>query len=44
MRVIKSGAFKGQTACTSGIPQYYNRSDLKATLSNNTGIFPARQI
>jgi predicted porin len=37
--VIKSGAFKGQTACTSGIPQFYNGSDLKATLSNNTGIF-----
>jgi predicted porin len=37
--VIKSGAFKGQTACSSGIPEFYNGSDLKATLSNNTGVF-----
>ena len=37
--VTKSGPDKGQTACTSGIPQYYNQSDVKATLSNNTGVF-----
>ena len=35
--VVKSGPFKGQTACTSGIPAFYNADDLKATLSNNTG-------
>ena len=37
--VIKSGPYKGQTGCTSGIPKYYDQSDLKATLSNNTGVF-----
>jgi predicted porin len=37
--VIKSGPDKGDTACTSGIPKYYSQDDLKATLSNNTGIF-----
>ena len=37
--VIKSGAFKGQTACTSGIPKFYDGGDLKATLSNNVGTF-----
>jgi hypothetical protein len=36
---IKTGTFKGQTACTSGIPTFYNADDLKATLSNNTGVF-----
>jgi predicted porin len=36
---LKSGPFKGQTACTSGIPMFYNQDDLKATLSNNTGVF-----
>jgi hypothetical protein len=36
---LKSGPFKGETACTSGIPEFYNQSDLKATLSNNTGVF-----
>ena len=25
-------------ACTSGIPNFYNADDLKATLSNNTGV------
>ena len=37
--VIKSGPDKGETACTSGIPKYYDQSDVKATLSNNTGVF-----
>jgi predicted porin len=36
---IKSGSFKGQTACTSGIPEFYDGGDLKATLSNNVGTF-----
>jgi predicted porin len=35
--VIKSGPFKGQTGCSSGIPNFYDTEDLKATLSNNTG-------
>jgi hypothetical protein len=35
--VLKSGPFKGQTGCTSGIPKFYDTDDLKATLSNNTG-------
>jgi predicted porin len=37
--VLKSGPDKGETACTSGIPNFYNQSDLKATLSDNTGVF-----
>ena len=37
--LIKSGPDKGETACTSGIPQFYNQSDVKATLSDNTGVF-----
>ena len=37
--VIKSGLYKGQTACTSGIPKFYDGGDLKATLSNNVGTF-----
>ena len=36
---LKTGPFAGQTACTSGIPTFYDQSDLKATLSNNTGVF-----
>src|SRR6185437_7841643 len=36
---LKSGAFKGETGCTSGIPMFYDQEDLKATLSNNTGVF-----
>jgi len=39
--VVKSGPFKGQTACTSGIPEFYSADDLKATLSNNTGLMLA---
>jgi len=35
--VLKSGPFKGQTGCSSGIPKFYSADDLKATLSNNTG-------
>ena len=36
---LKSGPFKGETGCTSGIPTFYDQDDVKATLSNNTGIF-----
>jgi predicted porin len=36
---ITKGPFEGQTACTSGIPMFYSSDDLKATLSNNTGVF-----
>jgi predicted porin len=36
--VLKSGPFEGQTGCTSGIPTFYPEDDLKATLSNNTGL------
>lgn len=36
---FKSGPLKGETGCSSGIPEFYNGSDLKATLSNNTGIY-----
>ena len=36
---LKSGPFKGETGCTSGIPTFYDQDDLKATLSNNTGVF-----
>ncbi len=32
--INKFGAF----TCTSGIPNFYNEDDLKATLSNNTGL------
>ena len=31
-------ALKGETACTSGIPNFYGPDDLKATLSNNSGL------
>jgi predicted porin len=34
---LTKGPFKGQTGCASGIPNFYNTDDLKATLSNNTG-------
>ena len=37
--LIKSGPDKGETACTSGIPKFYDQSDVKATLSDNTGVF-----
>jgi predicted porin len=36
---LTKGEFAGQTACTSGIPMFYDAGDLKATLSNNTGVF-----
>ena len=36
--VLKSGPFVGQTGCTNAIPTFYNADDLKATLSNNTGL------
>ena len=36
--ILESGPFKGQAGCTDGIPEFYNESDLKATLSNNVGI------
>ena len=34
---LTNGPFAGQTDCTSGIPEFYSNTDLKATLSNNTG-------
>ena len=37
--LIKSGQDKGDTACTSGIPKFYDQSDVKATLSDTTGVF-----
>jgi predicted porin len=39
--LFKSGPFKGQTGCTDAIPKFYDASDLKATLSNNTGVILA---
>ncbi|MGC2782817.1 MAG: hypothetical protein WA397_03085 [Roseiarcus sp.] len=35
---LTKGAFAGQTGCTSGIPNFYGPDDLKATLSNNSGL------
>jgi predicted porin len=44
---LTTGPFIGQTACTTGLPQapgfpagdsFYSNTDLKATLSNNTGV------
>ncbi|MGA7816543.1 hypothetical protein, partial [Caballeronia sp.] len=35
---VAKGPFKGQTGCTSGIPNFYGPDDLKATLSNNSGL------
>jgi predicted porin len=37
--VLAKGPFAGQTGCTSGLPAFYNADDVKATLSNNTGVF-----
>ena len=34
---LTTGPFVGQTGCTSGLPKFYANTDLKATLSNNTG-------
>jgi predicted porin len=34
---LTKGPFAGQTGCTSGIPTFYNNTDVTATLSNNTG-------
>ena len=40
---LTKGAFAGQTGCTSGLPMFYADTDLKATLSNNTGfLFTAK--
>jgi predicted porin len=36
---LTRGPFKGETGCVSGIPTFYTVDDLKATLSNNTGVF-----
>ena len=36
--VITKGPFAGQTGCVNSIPNFYNADDLKATLSNNTGL------
>ena len=35
---LTKGPFAGQTGCTSGLPMFYSNTDLKATLSNNTGV------
>jgi predicted porin len=35
---VTKGALAGQTGCTSGIPEFYGPDDLKATLSNNSGV------
>jgi predicted porin len=35
---LTKGPFKGETGCTSGIPQYYSNTDVQATLANNTGV------
>ena len=35
---LTKGAFAGETGCTSGLPMFYADTDLKATLSNNTGL------
>jgi len=35
---LTKGASAGQTGCTSGLPMFYSNTDLKATLSNNTGV------
>ena len=35
--LIKNGPFAGQTGCSDGVPMFYSNTDLKATLSNNTG-------
>ena len=37
--VVKSGPLKGQTECNSGIPAFYNNTNVTATLSNNTGLW-----
>ena len=41
---LTKGPFAGQTGCTSGIPMFYANTDLKATLSNNTGFLFYRQV
>lgn len=38
--VLTKGPFAGQTGCVNSIPNFYNADDLKATLSNNTGVLP----
>ena len=40
---LTKGPFKGQFGCSDGIPMFYGPDDLKATLSNNTGLYAARQ-
>jgi predicted porin len=35
---VTKGPLTGQTGCTSGIPEFYGPDDLKATLSNNSGV------
>jgi predicted porin len=35
---LTKGPFAGQFGCTDGIPMFYGPDDLKATLSNNTGL------
>jgi predicted porin len=35
---LTKGRFKGETGCALGLPMFYADTDLKATLSNNTGV------
>jgi predicted porin len=40
---LTKGPFAGETGCVSGIPNFYNNTDVQATLSNNTGfLFTAK--
>jgi predicted porin len=40
---LTKGPFAGETGCSSGIPMFYNNTDVTATLSNNTGfLFSAK--
>ena len=36
--VLTRGPVAGETGCVNGIPNFYNAEDLRATLSNNTGV------
>ena len=38
MRGRHEGPPAGQTGCVNGIPNFYSAEDLRATLSNNTGL------
>jgi predicted porin len=36
--VLKTGPYKGSVGCSDGVPEFYNNTDVTATLSNNTGL------